>query len=137
MSTSKNGRAFLALAAGLITISGLWCYEIWQNHQLKSSARGVSRVLGITRAKQDFLDGKAQLFAVQESIGAHTFSPANSGPFKIVPISWNPNVFLDRYLTESYVDAYNTKMRSLHDHPERWMADIYTNGQGRSVWDNP
>lgn len=138
MSILGYRRGLLALAAGLIAISGLWAYEIRENQRLKSLAYGLSQVRGITRARQDFLDGKVQLLTIQEPVGAgHTFLRTNKGPFEITPISWNPNVFLDRYVTEGFVEAYNTRMRSLHDHPERWMADICTNAQGRIVWENP
>jgi hypothetical protein len=137
MSISGYRRAILALAAGLVAISGLWAYEMWQNQRLRSLAYGLSRVRGIVRARQDFLDGKVQLFTIQEPFASHMLTRTNDGPFEIAPISWNPNVFMDRYLTEGYVEAYNTRMRSMHDHPERWMADIGTNAQGRIVWAEP
>lgn len=118
-----------ALAVVFLAVTGMWAYEVWQKQQWQGLVRAYAASEGKTRAKQDFLDGNLQLHAIYEPDGSGKTSATNEGPFKIVPVSYNPNVFQDRYTTEVFIEAYNERMRSLHEHPEK--TTIRTNAPGR------
>ncbi len=128
MKSSTSHAAIVAFAAAFSVAAGLWAYEVWKNRQWKALVHAYAVSDGKTRAKQDFLDGKLQLYAIYEPDGSAKPPATNEGPFQILSVSYNPNVFKDRYTSEAFIQGYNQRMRFLHEHPERSI--IQTNPQG-------
>jgi hypothetical protein len=130
MNSSTSRVAIVTLVVAFVVAAGFWGYEVWQNQQWKSLVHAYAASQGNTRATQDFLDGKLQLYVMDEPEGYGKHHATNDeGPFQIVSVSYNPNMFQHRYTSEVFIEAYNKRMRSLHEHPERSI--IRTNAQGR------
>ena len=122
MKSSNASVAILALAAAFLIAAGLWTYEVWQNIQWKSLVHSLRASEGAERAKQDFLDGKLQLYLISETNGSNKPSMTNEGIFQIVSLGYNPNVFNDLYMSEAFIQGYNRRMRSLQQNPQKTIT---------------
>ena len=126
--TSANVVAWGLLVA-LISCTGFLTCALWQCHLWKEEVSGLAAYQGIARAKEDYRAGKLQLFVLEQRRGDH-FHGSNDGPFKVSAFSAHPFDYPSRCAAASLVKSYNRRMRSLHDHPEWYVAGISTAGFG-------
>jgi len=119
----------LALVASVVTVSRL----IRQNRRWKEIASGMAEYQGIQMAKDDFRAGRLQLYIPIDDRREDAFlGGSNFGPFKVCPLSTNPYDAPSSYIAAQVAEAYNRRMRALHEHPERYVA--MTNAEGRIEW---
>ncbi len=131
MKPANAKMTMAVLSVVLVVAVGLCGYERWQIHQWKALVSGLARVQGVFRANQEYKQGKLQLFAVHDFLDIRT-SVTNEGPFKVLPFGYHPKEFQGRYVAEAFVEGYNERMRTFHEHPERWVTT--TNAPDRTVW---
>ena len=72
----------------------------------------------------DFHAGKLRLFELAGERDRPQFSGRHEGPFEI----WYPQFYpilgeAHKYSTEQFIEFYNSKMRYMHEHPEKFQSD--------------
>ena len=105
MNIPKAALAISSLLVMLFVCTSFLSFELWQQHLWKEEVSGLAAYQGVIHAKEDFQQGTVGLF-VQN--------------------------YPSRYVAEKVVESYNRRMKSLHDHPEWYVAE--TNAQGRIIW---
>jgi hypothetical protein len=132
MKAPRATLSICGLLIALVACAGFLVYHLRQNKLWKEEVSGLAAYQGVVRAKEDFQSGKLQLFVVVDERRGETFSGSNDGPFRVMPFSSHPFDYPSRLGAAKLVESYNRKMRSLHDHPERYIAG--TNVEGHLVW---
>ena len=90
------------------------------NRLWKISMDGIARYAAVGQALDDYKAGKLRLYELTKD-GEHKFTDRHDGPFEI----WYRPYYSSlghpgQYTQEVFVDAYNSKMWYMYEHPERF-----------------
>ena len=132
MNIPKAALAISSLLVMLFVCTSFLSFELWQQHLWKEEVSGLAAYQGVIHAKEDFQQGTVGLFVLVDDRSGGSLSVSNDGPYRIQPSTWHPKNYPSRYVAEKVVESYNRRMKSLHDHPEWYVAE--TNAQGRIIW---
>lgn len=107
----------------MITNLVLLVYTSWTNLLWKQEMYGIATYAATIRALDDFRAGKLRLYELVKD-GDLEFSERYDGPFEI----WYKPYYLilgrpDKYTQETFIEAYNRKMRYMHEHPEKFKPN--------------
>ena len=117
------------LAVGLLVSLGFLARAHWQAYWWKSEVYGLAGYRGSIRARQDFQAGRLRLFLIAGERSDDKSSGTNDGPFEVWYPQYYPKPYPMRYSVEQMVEFYNRKMRYMHEHPEKFLAQTNTEPQ--------
>lgn len=107
------------LTVALVASLGFLVHIYRQDHWWRLQVSGLAGQKGMTRALQDFQDGRLRLFVIAGARDDDTFSGTNDGPFQVWFARYNPRTYPLRYSQEQEVEFYNWKMRTMHENPDK------------------
>jgi hypothetical protein len=82
------------------------------------------------QALADFKKGNLRLLKIEGENEKLRFSGQREGPFEIWIVQYYPILGkVHKYSQERYVDFYNSKMRYMYDHPDKFQTDIEKSNQ--------
>ena len=123
-----NGRRILRVALvlnalALLVFPGLLAREYWLNYLWQEQTFGLASYMGTERALHDFRQGKLRIFKVADASDNDKFSGRSDGPFQIWIPAYFPSLgYPEVYATKQMVEAYNAKMRFMHQHPQQFIT---------------
>jgi len=118
------------LVIALITSLGFLGRAQWRNFWWEQEAYGLAGMVATKQAMEDYRQGRLRLLALQGENEHLRYSGSNDGPFEIwVPLFYPALGYPHRFSTEQQVKFYNRKMRYMHEHPEKFLAQTNTANQ--------
>jgi len=111
------------LTIALLTSLGFLGRALWRNYWWELETEGLNGMVATKQAMEDFRQGRLRLRAIQGENERLRYSGSNDDPFEI----WIPPFFPSlgyphRVSTEQEGKFYNSKMRYMHEHPEKFAA---------------
>ena len=115
------------LLISLITSLAFLGRALWRNYWWAWEVYGLSAMAATKEAMYDFQQGKLRLRVLQGENENLRYSGSNDGPFEIWIASFYPALgYPHSFSTERQVEAYNRKMRYMHEHPEKFVPQTNT-----------
>jgi hypothetical protein len=118
------------LTIALLTSLGFLGQALWRNYWWELEAYGLAGMVASRQAMDDFREGNLRLRVLQGENDRLRYSGSNDGPFEIWISPFYPSFgYSHRVSTEQQIRFYNRKMRYMHEHPERFVAQTNTEAQ--------
>jgi hypothetical protein len=101
----------------------LLVYTSWTNLLWKQEMYGMATYAATLQALSDFRAGELRLYELVED-GNHGFANRYDGSFEI----WYKPYYStlggsQKYTQETFIEAYNRKMRYMYEHPEKFKPN--------------
>ncbi|MBW2647267.1 MAG: hypothetical protein JRE23_14050 [Deltaproteobacteria bacterium] len=102
----------------------IFCFLLRRNHQWKDELSLMSRYAGTLEALNDYKKGNLRIYKIIYD-GKREFSGKKEGVFEVwyepcYLILGKPHIFQ----TKVFTTAYNSKMKYMHQHPERFSISM-------------
>src|SRR2546422_10986187 len=118
------------LTIALLTSLGFLGRALWRNYWWEQEAYGLAGMVATKQAMEDFRQGRLRLHVLLGENEHLRYSGSNDGPFEIWIPHFYPSLgYPHRFSTEQQIEFYNRKMRYMHEHPEKFVAQTNTEPQ--------
>jgi len=130
----KNPKALMAVIAiltvALFTSLGFLVRGVWRDFMWKQEVVGLVGQVVLYRGTADYQAGKLRLFVIDGENEHERYSGTNDGPFQIWVAQYYPSLgYSDRFITEQMVSLYNSRMRAMYEHPEKYFPKTSISSQ--------
>lgn len=121
----KRDKRMLLILVLLLVITNLATVVLlirasWTNWRWKDSASSFAKYAGALQAMDDFEAGRYRLYQLIEDRDSE-FTGRYEGPFEIWYKPYYPILgWPDKYCAKMFIKIYNSKMRYMHEHPEKF-----------------
>ena len=125
MDTPKKLKvAVILLVVALLVLVGLSAWVVFQNYWWRRSVDLVADEAGVGEAKTSFCKGNLVMWEIDQTNDFPRFSGRRDGPFDVWLVEYHAGMPSPwQYAQRRKIEAHNSHMRFMYDHPERFNKD--------------
>jgi hypothetical protein len=114
--------AVAILITALFTSLGFLGRQLWREFMWKEEVVGLVGQVVLYKGTADYQAGKLRLFVIDGENEHERYLGTNDGPFQIWVAQYYPSIgYPHRFITEQMVSLYNSRMRAMYEHPEKYF----------------